>query len=88
MQKWLQEIDRYACENVHKLLVGNKCNLVSERKVSTEDAREFADQLNLNFLETSAKDSTNVEEAFSKMAKAIKEKLGALILLPSISDRT
>eukprot|EP01128_Nolandella_sp_AFSM9_P001327 TRINITY_DN11451_c0_g1_i1.p1 TRINITY_DN11451_c0_g1~~TRINITY_DN11451_c0_g1_i1.p1 ORF type:complete len:208 (-),score=54.66 TRINITY_DN11451_c0_g1_i1:138-761(-) len=75
VQKWLQEIDRYACENVHKLLVGNKCDLVSERKVVTEEAKDFADQLNLNFLETSAKDSTNVEEAFSKMAIAIKEKL-------------
>jgi len=60
------------------LLVGNKCDLVSERKVSTEDAKEFADQLNLNFLETSAKDSTNVEDAFTKMAIAIKEKLGTL----------
>jgi len=75
VQKWLQEIERYACETVHKLLVGNKCDLVSERKVSSEDAREFADQLNLVFLETSAKDSTNVEEAFSKMARSIKEKL-------------
>jgi len=75
VQKWLQEIERYACETVHKLLVGNKCDLVSERKVSSDDAREFADQLNLVFLETSAKDSTNVEEAFSKMARSIKEKL-------------
>merc|ERR1712176_1275468 len=75
VQKWLQEIDRYACENVHKLLVGNKCDLASERKVKTEEAKDFADQLNLNFLEPSAKDSTNVEEAFSKMAIAIKEKL-------------
>jgi len=75
VQKWLQEIERYACETVHKLLVGNKCDLVSERKVTADDAREFADQLNLVFLETSAKDSTNVEEAFSKMARSIKEKL-------------
>jgi len=75
VQKWLQEIERYACETVHKLLVGNKCDLVTERKVSADDAREFADQLNLVFLETSAKDSTNVEEAFSKMARSIKEKL-------------
>lgn len=72
---YLLEIERYACETVHKLLVGNKCDLVSERKVTADDAREFADQLNLVFLETSAKDSTNVEEAFSKMARSIKEKL-------------
>eukprot|EP01120_Amphizonella_sp_Union-15-10_P013387 TRINITY_DN619_c0_g1_i1.p1 TRINITY_DN619_c0_g1~~TRINITY_DN619_c0_g1_i1.p1 ORF type:complete len:206 (-),score=43.35 TRINITY_DN619_c0_g1_i1:102-719(-) len=75
VQKWLQEIDRYACENVHKLLVGNKCDLVNERKVPLETAREFAEQLNLIFLETSAKNSTNVEEAFMKMAQAIKSKL-------------
>jgi Ras-related protein Rab-1A len=28
VQKWLMEIDRYACENVHKMLVGNKADLV------------------------------------------------------------
>ena len=75
VQKWLQEIERYACENVHKLLVGNKCDLVSDRKVQFDQAKEFADTLNLIFLETSAKNSTHVEEAFMKMAKAIKEKI-------------
>jgi Ras-related protein Rab-1A len=75
VQKWLQEIDRYACENVHKLLVGNKCDLVNERKVKYETAKEFADSYNLIFLETSAKNSTNVEDAFIKMAQAIKAKM-------------
>jgi len=75
VQKWLQEIDRYACENVHKLLVGNKSDLVNERKVPFETAKEFADQLNLIFLETSAKNSTNVEEAFINTARKIYEKI-------------
>jgi len=75
VQKWLQEIERYACDTVHKLLIGNKCDLVNDRKISTEDAREFADQFNLVFLESSAKDSTNVEEAFTRMAKSIMEKM-------------
>jgi len=74
VQKWLQEINRYACENVHKVLVGNKCDMVNDRKVTTKEAQEFADQLSLELLETSAKNSTNVEEAFAKMAKSIKEK--------------
>jgi len=73
--KWLQEIDRCTDENVHKVLVGNKCDMVNERKVTTKEAQEFADQLNLEFLETSAKNATNVDEVFSIMAKSIKEKL-------------
>ena len=33
VQQWLEEIDRYACENVSKLLVGNKCDLASKKVV-------------------------------------------------------
>merc|ERR1712137_491172 len=29
VKQWLQEVDRYACENVNKLLVGNKCDLTT-----------------------------------------------------------
>eukprot|EP01121_Diplochlamys_sp_Union-15-3_P015268 TRINITY_DN5011_c0_g4_i1.p1 TRINITY_DN5011_c0_g4~~TRINITY_DN5011_c0_g4_i1.p1 ORF type:complete len:209 (+),score=28.13 TRINITY_DN5011_c0_g4_i1:85-711(+) len=75
VQKWLQEIDRYACENVFKVLVGNKCDLVNERKVPAQTAKEFADQLNLLCIEASAKEAKNVDEAFLRMAKEIKDKL-------------
>ena len=71
VEGYLQRIDRYADEKVHKFLVGNKCDLVDDRKVTTEEAKDFADQHGLEFLETSAKDSTNVDEAFSKIATAI-----------------
>lgn len=39
MKQWLQEIDRYACENVNKLLVGNKCDLTAKRAVETQAAK-------------------------------------------------
>ena len=68
----LNEIDRYACENVNKLLVGNKCDLVSKKSVSYEQAKAFADKLDIPFLETSAKNATNVETAFLTMASEIK----------------
>lgn len=69
---WLGEIDRYACENVNKLLVGNKCDQVSRRHVDYETAKAFADKLGIPFLETSAKTATNVEKAFMAMAADIK----------------
>lgn len=75
VQKWLQEIDRYACENVHKLLVGNKSDMTNERMVQYDQAEQFASSLDLAFLETSAKSSNNVSDAFTMMAKSIKQKL-------------
>ena len=75
VKTWLQEIDRYASQNVCKLLVGNKCDLANKRAVSFERAQDFADQLCIPFLETSAKNATNVEQAFIKMASEIKRSL-------------
>ena len=75
VKQWLHEIDRYACENVNKLLVGNKCDLEGKRVVSTEQGKEFADGLGIEFLETSAKTSTNVEQAFLTMASQIKARM-------------
>lgn len=73
VKQWLQEIDRYASESVQKLLVGNKSDLTQKKVVDYGAAREFADSLGIPLLETSAKSSTNVEQAFLTMAKKIKE---------------
>ncbi|KAJ5073091.1 ras-related protein rabd2a-like [Anaeramoeba ignava] len=76
VKTWLHEIDRYASEHVNKLLVGNKSDLVSKKVVDTDTAKSFADQLGIPFLETSAKNSTNVEKAFITMAAEIKKRVG------------
>jgi len=75
VKQWLHEIDRYAAENVNKLLVGNKSDLTAKRVVSTEQGKEFADSLGIEFLETSAKTSANVEQAFLTMASQIKARM-------------
>ena len=58
---------RYANEGVMKLLVGNKSDLRHVRAVATEEAVAFAQKHNLAFMETSALDSTHVNEAFHKI---------------------
>lgn len=75
VKQWLNEIDRYASENVNKLLVGNKCDLVANRVVSHESGKALADEVGIPFLETSAKDSTNVEQAFLTMTAEIKSRM-------------
>lgn len=75
VKMWLQEIDRYATAGVLKLMVGNKSDLQDKRMVEYDVAKEFADSLQIPFLETSALDSSNVEEAFLTMAKQIKESM-------------
>ncbi|KAI0333116.1 GTP-binding protein ypt1 [Cubamyces sp. BRFM 1775] len=72
---WLQEIEKYASETVKKLIIGNKSDLVERKVVEYSIAKEFADSLSIPFIETSAKNSTNVEEAFTLMAKTIRDDL-------------
>jgi len=69
---WLSEVNRYANEGTCKLLVGNKSDRANEdaeqRQVTAEDAKKYAEDLGIPFIETSAKNSSNVEEAFLTMA--------------------
>ncbi|XP_037072141.1 ras-related protein Rab-1A-like isoform X2 [Pollicipes pollicipes] len=76
VKQWLKEIDHYATDNVNKLLVGNKCDLTTKKVVDFATAKAYADQLGVPFLETSAKSSTNVEQAFMTMAAEIKGRVG------------
>ena len=41
VKQWLNEIDRYASENVQKLLVGNKVDLVSKKVVDTDTGKQL-----------------------------------------------
>jgi Ras-related protein Rab-1A len=85
VKQWLNEIDRYASENVNKLLVGNKSDLASKKVVDYATAKAFADEIGIPFLETSAKNATNVEQAFMTMAAEIKNRMASQPALSSTS---
>ena len=75
VKQWLNEIDRYANESVNKLLVGNKSDLTGKRVVEHATAKAFADEIGIPYIETSAKNATNVEQAFMTMAAEIKNRM-------------
>ncbi|KAL2716937.1 ras-related protein Rab-14 isoform X2 [Vespula squamosa] len=52
-------------------LIGNKSDLEDQRDVTYEEAKQFADENGLMFVEASAKTGHNVEEAFLETAKKI-----------------
>lgn len=62
-------MNRHASASTIKLLIGNKADLVDQKQVTEETAKKFADKLGITLLETSAKNSTNVEAAFLTMAR-------------------
>ena len=62
---------------MNKLLIGNKCDSTTKKVVDYETAKQFADELGVPFWETSAKNSTNVEQAFIRMASDIEKRAAA-----------
>ena len=68
--EWLKQIEKHAKENVFKFLVGNKSDLVDERQVSYEEAKQYADEHDLPYIETSAKEGININELFDNSIKS------------------
>ncbi|KAF8894786.1 ras family-domain-containing protein [Infundibulicybe gibba] len=61
--RWLKEIREHADSNIVILLVGNKSDLKHMRAVPTDEAKAFAAENSMSFVETSALDASNVEVA-------------------------
>merc|ERR1711892_1329182 len=55
ISNWLRNIDENAKEDVEKILVGNKIDLKSQRRISTEKGQNMAIEYGLKLIETSAK---------------------------------
>ncbi|XP_013014469.1 ras-related protein Rab-13 isoform X2 [Cavia porcellus] len=77
IQTWMKSIKENASAGVERLLLGNKCDMEAKRKVQKERADKLAREHGIRFFETSAKSSTNVDEAFSSLARDILHKSGA-----------
>ena len=75
IENWMNEVEKHASDNISRILVGNKSDMENNRQVTTDEGRELAEHYNVKFLETSAKDCKNVDEAFTMMTKEIKSRV-------------
>merc|ERR1712086_169124 len=74
IRTWMRNIEQHANEQVVKILLGNKCDMPDKKMVTWEQGNDLAKEYGIMFFETSAKTNVNVEEAFTAIARAIKDK--------------
>ncbi|ERN17032.1 hypothetical protein AMTR_s00044p00012740, partial [Amborella trichopoda] len=63
-KKWVQELQRQGNPSMVMALAGNKADLEEKRKVTPEEAKSYAEENGLFFMETSAKTAINVNDIF------------------------
>ncbi|CAD8144847.1 unnamed protein product [Paramecium octaurelia] len=80
--KWLDDARENGNKQITFLLVGNKNDLEQERQVSFEEAKQFAQDNEIGFMETSAKTNYNVDQMFTKLAEIILFKIQKGIIDP------
>lgn len=69
---WIHEVERYGAANLKVMLIGNKTDLAENRQILFEEACTLAEKFGLlAVLETSAKESRNIDEVFLLMTKEL-----------------
>ncbi|KXJ15742.1 ras-related protein Rab-11B [Exaiptasia diaphana] len=77
LDKWIQELQQHASDDLSVILVGNKQDLKHLRMIEARRGKQFAADHGMLFMETSALDSTNVTEAFEFIFRHIYDKVRA-----------
>ena len=71
VEKWLSDLKNNGDEKMVIMAIGNKCDMVNERVISTEEGEAKAQRNNIAFLETSALNATNVAKAFDELIQKL-----------------
>ncbi len=74
LDKWIEEVREHGEKDHVSILIGNKCDLESQRAISTQEAMDLAKEYGLVYIETSAKENKNVADAFEKLMMHLFEK--------------
>ena len=72
---WVKELQKNASQEIVIILVGNKCDMDSDRDVSLEEAKLYAEENAMEYIEASAKTAFNVNEIFESIAAHLPKML-------------
>ena len=71
--RWLEELKKFVPDDIPIMLIGNKSDRSELREVSTDQAKEFARDHRLSFMETSALSGQNVQSACNSFIDTLHE---------------
>jgi small GTP-binding protein len=75
VKKWIKELQQKGPPDVLIAIVGNKQDLEDRRKVSYNQVKAYADEINAFFIETSAKKNININELFINIGKTLLDNI-------------
>ena len=78
ISRWIKSIKEIKGNDCPIILIGNKCDLEEERKVSKKEGEKKAEENGFLFLETSCINNINIEETVNTIVKKIIEKKNQL----------
>ena len=88
LDRWLKELRANTEPNITIMLIGNKCDMKDLRSVTPEEGQNYAREKNLLFVETSAKDSIRVNEAFTQLIEEIVKNTASDNLVDSNNQKS
>ena len=74
IEKWISDLKANTGDNISMILLGNKTDLEEKREVSIEEGKNKAEFYNITFMETSAFNGNNIQEAFNELITDIYKK--------------
>nr|XP_061824935.1 ras-related protein Rab-15-like [Nerophis lumbriciformis] len=69
--KWASDVDEFAADKVQRILVGNKSDDETRRRVTKKEGSKLAERYGMDFFETSASTSNNIDKSFTHVAKQV-----------------
>ncbi|CAF1438848.1 unnamed protein product [Rotaria magnacalcarata] len=71
---WIQELHKTGRQDLPMILIGNKSDLTTQRKVTYNQAIAVANQFNISYIETSALDGSNIDTMFISLIRDVCHK--------------